>query len=107
MRNRPRTLRAAVAALAQSARRDGYRSPGGCVAEAAPSVVSRDVDVCPVRLLRAGWCSPQVDVRTQQVLDADEVAGRELEDQKLVGGSSVREAGSSRKRRQTLARWRA
>src|SRR5947207_4362033 len=65
-------------------------------AEAAPRVVSGDVDVRPVRLLRAWWCPRDIDVWPEEVLDPDEVAGRVLEDEELVRRSAVRETGSSR-----------
>src|SRR6185295_7398114 len=73
-------------------------------AETAPGVVSGDVDVRPVRLLRACWRTTEVDVRPQEMLDADQVARHELEDQKLVGRSAVRKTGGSGKRRQSLTR---
>src|SRR5204862_4677924 len=81
--------------------------PSGCLrrAEAGPRVVSRDVDVRPIRLLRARWRSKEVDVRPEEVLDSDEVAGRELKDKKLVRRSAIRKTGSSGKRRQSLT-WR-
>src|SRR5689334_24740859 len=86
-------------------------APGACAplrrAETTPGVVSRDVDIFPVRLLRARWRTPEVDVRPQEMLDADQVASHELEDQKLVGRSAVRETGGSGKRRQSLTRRRA
>src|SRR5205814_6956228 len=87
----------------------GARAPGGgqqgaspwppsgclCRAEAAPRVVSRDVDIRPIGLLRARWRSKEVDVRPEEVLDSDEVAGRELKDKKLVRRSAIRKTGSS------------
>src|SRR5436190_16959882 len=60
--------------------------------------VPRVVNVLTARLLRAWWLPMFVDVGPEQVLGADEGAGRELEDHELVRGCSVGEAGRSRER---------
>ena len=61
---------------------------------------------CKPRSAAAGTVAFQeIDVRPQEVLDSDQVAGRELEDQKLVRRSAVGKTGSSGKRRQSLT-WR-
>src|SRR6478672_4146724 len=62
---------------------------------ARPEVVSGVVEVFAAGLLGARRCSALVDVGPEQVLGADEVTRRILEDQELVGGRSVLEAGRS------------
>jgi len=72
--------------------------------EARPGVVPRDVDVRAVGLLRTRRRTTQVNVGPQEVLDADELARGELENQELVRGSSIGKARRARKRGQAEVR---
>src|SRR5215469_16893098 len=51
---------------------------------AGPHVIARDVEVLAAGLLRAGWLPLLVDVGPEQVVGAEECAGRELEHQELI-----------------------
>src|SRR5215469_9515171 len=64
-----------------------WRLSGGWVeAEpaAGPHVIARDVEVLAAGLLRAGRLPLLVNVGPEQVLGAEERAGRELEHQELI-----------------------
>src|SRR5215472_2653177 len=74
---------------------------------AGPHVIARDVDVLAAGLLRAGWLPLLVDVGPEQVVGAEERAGREVEHQELIRRCPVGEAGRPRQRRQAFAGWRA
>src|SRR5690348_2418251 len=74
----------------------GARSRAG----ADPEVVPRVVDVLAAGLLRARWRPLLVDVGPERVLGAEERPRGEVEDQVLVRGPSVGEAGRPRQWRQ-------
>jgi len=97
--DRPLTL------LGEPRRRSGGWVEAEPVAE--PGVIPRVVDVLAAGLLRAGWLPVLVDVGPEQVLGAEERAGRELEHQELIRRCPVGEAGRARQRRQAFAGWRA
>ena len=87
-----------------------WRLSGGRVeAEpvAEPEVIPQVVEVLAAGLLRAGWLPLLVDVGPEQVLGAEERAGRELEHQELIRRCPVGEAGRAREWRQADAGWRA
>src|SRR5262250_1978935 len=60
---------------------------------AEPEVIPRVVEVLAAGLLRAGRLPLLVDVGLEQVLGAEECAGRELEHQELIRRCPVGEAG--------------
>jgi hypothetical protein len=72
-------------------RRSGGRVNAEPVAE--PEVIARVVEELAARLLRAGRLPLLVDVGPEQVLGAEERAGRELEHQELIRRCPVGEAG--------------
>src|SRR6516165_9236398 len=74
---------------------------------AEPEVIARVVEVLAAGLLRARRRPVLVDVGPEQVLGAEERAGRELEHQELIRRCSVGEPGRPRQRRQAFAGWRA
>src|SRR5260370_802182 len=86
-------------------RRSGGRVEAEPVAE--PEVIARVVEELAAGLLRAGWLPLLVDVGPEQVLGAEERAGRELEHQELIRGCPAGEAGRPRERRQADAGRRA
>jgi len=95
------------AAVGRQARRrlSGGRVDAEPVAE--PEVIPRVVEVLAAGLLRAGWLPLLVDVGPEQVLGAEERAGREVEHQELIRRCPAGEAGRPRQRRQAGAGWRA